>query len=148
MGAIDHLRPRTLRVVVQALQENRVESIIRIGERHPIATRLIQALVTHRGQALILGVIEHAHALIRVLLQIVGNQLRRMIRGAVNHDQKLKIGVGLRQHRLNRRNDGGSGVVDRHNDARARDGRHERQEPLRTGLIRTVMIKTLRGYMP
>ena len=34
-----------------------------------------------------------------------------MIRGAVNHDQKLKIGVGLRQHRLDRHNDGGGGVM-------------------------------------
>ena len=48
-----------------------------------------------------------------------------MIRGAVNHDQKLKIGVGLRQHRLDRRNDGGGGVVDRHDNASARGGRHK-----------------------
>ena len=123
-GAIDHLRAGTLRVVVQAFQEGRVENVVGIEERHPRAARLIQALITHRGRTLVLRVIEHAHTLIRVLLQVLGNQLRRIIRGAVNHDQKLKIGVGLRQHRLNRRNDSGGGVVDRHNDARARDGRH------------------------
>ena len=141
MGAIDHLSTRTLRVVVQALQESRVERVVGVEECHPRAARLIQTLVTHRGRTPVLRVIKHAHALIRVLLQILGNQLRRMIRGAVNHDQQLKIGVGLRQHRLNRRNDGGGGVVDRHNDARARGGRH------RVGTFENWADKNVEVYM-
>ena len=75
MGAIDHLRTSTLGVVVQALQEGWVESIVRIGESHPLAACLIQALVTHGGETTIVGVVEHTNSLIGVLLQVLFNDL-------------------------------------------------------------------------
>ena len=115
-----HIRASSRRRSVQAFQEFGTVRVVGVDEGNPLAASLIQALVACRGNAGVLFVVEQADAGIGVTLQELANYPGGAIRGAVNHHQQLKVGVGLRQNGFNCGDDAISRVVDRHDDAGAR----------------------------
>ncbi len=108
-----------LRIFCQILEMCFTHLVVAVGEGYPLATGVVEAEVAGGGDAAV-GLVENADAGVTGSIFVADGGAA--VGGAVVDEQQLKVGVGLRQYRVDAPPQILFGIVDGHYDGNLRRG--------------------------